>query len=548
VSETSQSATVRAIQRLGDFELVEKLGAGGMGTVYRAVQVSMDREVAVKVLHEHLASDHGLVERFYREARTAGKLDHPGIVRGLSVGEDQGRHYFAMEFVAGESLDAVLQKRRRLPIRESVALILHLARALDHAHGKGMIHRDVKPANIMVGADGTVKLTDLGLAKVLQGSNVTLTGEVFGTPAYMAPEQALNPREVDGRADIYALGVTLYRLITGAKPFPAESLSAIAAREKTSYTPARQYNPLVPESLEAVINKMLAARPERRFQTAAELITALEAVELPEEVTKPVSATIGRPSKRRTLRASTLAALAGLIVAVGFYFAWQQLGERPQPIESGTEETNDEVIGDALLVATAGQPNRAISLLADRLPKTAGSERLMNELSEGLLIAFQHQGADEASLLAPMWSSDGVTLTGRDGYRFAFVPRRECYVYAFQVDEKPSVAILFPNEKYGPQQNPLPAGEAVWLPHSSEGNSQLWLRLDQQPGVERVYFLAVDKALSDPTAFAHRLVAASGTLSSTASRKELLRDAMVTGTSCFATEETALSMMVLNHR
>ncbi len=264
--------------QVGDFLLTKKLGEGGMGAVYRARQLSMERDVALKVLPKYLAKDPSYVERFYREARASARLDHPNIVRGIAVGEDKGYHYFAMEFVDGESCDKLLKSRGRLGVGDAVRIALDVARALGHAHAKGLVHRDIKPENIMITQDGVVKLADLGLAKASdEVSSLTKTGSGFGTPYYMPPEQARNAKYVDNRSDIYALGATLYHLITGQVPFTGETaIEVLTAKEEDRHTPARRLAADVPETLDLAIDKMMARDPRARYQTAAEVIAALE--------------------------------------------------------------------------------------------------------------------------------------------------------------------------------------------------------------------------------------------------------------------------------
>src|SRR6266567_7426089 len=212
------------VTQVGDFHLTKKLGEGGMGTVFKAHQMSMDRDVALKILPRHLAKDTSYVERFYREARASAKLDHPNIVRGIAVGEDRGYHYFAMEYIDGESSDKVLESQGKLQVGDAVKIALDVARALDHAHSKGLVHRDIKPDNIMITRQGFVKLADLGLAKAAdENQGLTQTGSGFGTPYYMPPEQARNAKYVDNRSDIYALGATLYHLLTGKVPFTGDT-------------------------------------------------------------------------------------------------------------------------------------------------------------------------------------------------------------------------------------------------------------------------------------------------------------------------------------
>ena len=253
---------------LRDFRLIKKLGEGGMGKVYKAQQISLDRVVAVKVPFKHLAKDASFVQRFYREARIMARLDHPHILRCFSVGEESGWHYLAMEFIDGASMQNWLEKLGKLSIRDALHVALATAHALQHAHEQDMIHRDIKPDNILVTNKGVVKVADMGLAKVLTDDlSLSRTGTGAGTPHYMAPEQARDAKHVDNRCDIYALGCMLYCFLGGKPPFSAETyMELILAKEKGKYPPIRRLNPEVPERLELMIDKAIANKPEVRVQ------------------------------------------------------------------------------------------------------------------------------------------------------------------------------------------------------------------------------------------------------------------------------------------
>jgi TolB-like protein/ketosteroid isomerase-like protein len=311
MTEHDEKSTVAQAQPqiLGDFELLDKLGGGGMGAVYRARQLSMQREVAVKILHEHLASDTAFVDRFYREAHASGKLTHPNIIRGIAAGKAGDRFYFAMEFVDGESVSELLKRHGRLPAGEVARIGLEVARALDHAHSRQIVHRDIKPANIMIDREGVVKVADLGLAKARsEESGLTQAGAVYGTPAFMAPEQASDAASADQRSDIYSLGVTLYFLLTGAKPFAGTSAELLGAKRTGVYRPIRECEPAVPETFERIVDKMMRPDPKQRFQTAAEVAAAIEATGL--AGAQPIRPA---PSASRRRGRSLLLAAAGAV-------------------------------------------------------------------------------------------------------------------------------------------------------------------------------------------------------------------------------------------
>lgn len=284
-------------QTLRDFRIVEKVGQGGMGTVYKAVHQRMQRTVALKVLPSGMIGDQSAIARFNREMSVLGQLNHPNIVQAFDAGDHDGQHYLAMEFIEGEDLATVLRKHRRLNIPDACLAVCQVASALQYAHEKGFVHRDIKPSNLMlaevVGADGKqqaiVKVLDLGLARVFEQAIVdqdkptaelTSAGQIMGTLDYMAPEQGTDSHQVDIRTDIYSLGATLYKLLTGETPFaehatkpPMQRLMAMATLEVPRVSSKR---PEIPEKLAAVLHRMLEKDPARRFQTPVELLRALE--------------------------------------------------------------------------------------------------------------------------------------------------------------------------------------------------------------------------------------------------------------------------------
>ncbi|MHC4915543.1 MAG: serine/threonine-protein kinase, partial [Planctomycetota bacterium] len=292
-------------QQIAGFELIKKLGEGGMGAVYLARQLSMDRLVALKVLRRKLARNREFVERFIREAQLAGRLDHVNIVHALNVGESDGFHYLAMEYVEGRTLSSLVAGGGRMDQEQALALVIQVARALDYAHRHGIIHRDVKPENVLVTAEGVAKLTDMGLAKHTgTESHVTQDGTMVGTPHYASPEQARGQADVDIRADIYSLGGTLYRLVTGETPYSGPTAAVVMSKHLTEPVPrAADVNPEVSESLCRVIEKMMAKEPADRYATPEELIADLELVAAGE---RPAAARAVRRRRRGGSTRSTL--------------------------------------------------------------------------------------------------------------------------------------------------------------------------------------------------------------------------------------------------
>ena len=274
----SESDGAGNTKRIGGYELLGRLGQGGMGAVFKARQVSMDRVVALKILPPKLAKDKSFVERFVREARSAAKLSHPNIVQGIDVGLAAGYHYFAMEFVDGETVKGLLRREGRLDEKRALEIVRGVAQGLEHAHSRGIIHRDIKPDNIMLARDGAVKLADLGLARSTdKPTTVTIAGTTLGTPHYMAPEHVRGDPNIDTRADIYALGATLYRMVTGQYPFDGPTSAAIMTKHVTDPAPsARETNMEVSRACSDLILHMMAKEPSGRPQTPTDLLGEID--------------------------------------------------------------------------------------------------------------------------------------------------------------------------------------------------------------------------------------------------------------------------------
>lgn len=263
---------------LGRYEIQELIGEGGMAHVYRAYDPGIHRTVALKVLKAEHCGDEEHNNRFLREGKAAGALTHPNIVTVYDVGSFEGAPYIMMELLEGEPLGDILQQGRRLPFKTIINIAIQLAGAMDYAHSRGVVHRDLKPDNIILGADGeSIKVTDLGIARMEGGAGqeTTQVGMMLGTPRYMSPEQA-SGTAVDGRSDLFTVGVILYEMLTGHKAFDAESLPTLIMQiVQKSPVPIRQLSADAPVGLQKIVNKLLQKKPERRFQTGGELQRAL---------------------------------------------------------------------------------------------------------------------------------------------------------------------------------------------------------------------------------------------------------------------------------
>ena len=345
--------------RFGGYDLVELIGRGGMGLVYRAPQGALDREVALQVPPPHLAENRKFIQRFVREARAAGRLSHPNVVQGFDVGEIGGRYFFAMELVAGPTLLQRLRERGPIDERTARVVLRKVADALAHAAQHGITHRDIKPDNILLSADGEPKLADLGLAKVErrvtdedadpdrpQSDVASSHGSetvVLGTAAYIAPEQAQARRDVDVRADLYALGMSLYHLLTGELPFPRRSRTEMLAAHCEDPMPdVRARAPKVSAGFAAILQKLGAKAPDDRPQTPEEVIEALEATArgepLPWETAEGQARRrrlIAHRRRRRAVSQGGVALAVVALVGIGLTAFWPKggagAGRTPRP-------------------------------------------------------------------------------------------------------------------------------------------------------------------------------------------------------------------------
>jgi len=269
---------MRGSQAIRGYELIAKIGSGGMSTVYKARKESLDKIVALKILSPSLARNQDYISRFFREARAAGQLNHPNIVAGFDVGESNGYYYFAMEYVAGKTLKQILAAEGKLAPERALNIAAQVAEALKHAHECGLVHRDVKPGNIIITASGVAKLADLGLAKAFRtDSSVTQEGRTIGTPDYASPEQARGELDVDIRTDIYSLGATLFHMVSGRVPFTGSTPAAIFAKHITEeLPPLHVMRQEFPEPIARLIRKMMAKERDRRHANPAELIEDIQ--------------------------------------------------------------------------------------------------------------------------------------------------------------------------------------------------------------------------------------------------------------------------------
>jgi serine/threonine-protein kinase len=270
-----------AAHQIPGYKIVGKLGAGAMAVVYKARQLSLNRMVAIKILPKRFTENPEYVERFYKEGQAAGKLNHPNIVQAIDVGEAGGYHYFVMEYVEGKTIADDLAAGKVFEENEALDMIIQVASALSHAHAQSLIHRDVKPKNIMINNHGAIKLADMGLARATTDIEAAQSeaGKAYGTPYYIAPEQIRGKIDIDGRADIYGLGATLYHMLTGRVPFMAEDSADVMRKHlKEKLIPPDHINTLLSAGVSEVIEIMMAKKKENRYNDIEELLVDLNAL------------------------------------------------------------------------------------------------------------------------------------------------------------------------------------------------------------------------------------------------------------------------------
>ena len=312
----------------GRYELEELVGSGGMSSVYKAHDTLLERHVALKILHEHYLADDEYVERFRREARAVAQLSHPNLVTVIDRGDDEGRHFIVFEYIDGKTLKDCLEEQGPLPVRRALELAVEVARGLAFAHDNGLVHRDVKPQNVILNGDGSAKVTDFGIARSLEVQGVTQSGTVLGTSSYIAPEQA-SGEPVEPATDVYSLGVVLFELLTGRVPFTGESFVSVAMQHVSEPPPSvLDVRPDVPMRVANAVGRALEKDPRARFASMHDFASELEAClaalgsQPAEDPTLIGMTPVVRQSRRRDRRAEAprwplaLVALGFLLFAV----------------------------------------------------------------------------------------------------------------------------------------------------------------------------------------------------------------------------------------
>ncbi|MDA0184233.1 protein kinase [Solirubrobacter phytolaccae] len=342
-------STLVGMQLSGRYRLDAQIGAGGMSTVYRAFDQNLERRVAIKLLHREMSSDSDQLERFRREARAVAQLSHPHVVGVIDTGEDENRPYIVFEYVEGETLKDRIRRLGRLPVDESLAYAIEIARALGSAHAHDIVHRDVKPQNVLLDPEGSAKVTDFGIARSLRDDGLTADGRVLGTTDYVSPEQALG-HDVDGQSDIYSLGVVLFEMLTGDVPFGGENQIAVAMKHVREDLPDIQaLRPEVSATTAAVLDRMTDKDLAHRYPDVPALIADLEdalAIEAARSGTSTGEATAvirtlpARTQRRLPFRMRHSIPLLGVLALIGVGVAivaiLAGIGDVPERVERGT--------------------------------------------------------------------------------------------------------------------------------------------------------------------------------------------------------------------
>jgi eukaryotic-like serine/threonine-protein kinase len=394
------------------FKLEEKVGSGGMSSVYRAFDPTLERLVAIKMMHRDISSDPDQLERFRREARAVAQLNHPHVVTVIDAGEDEGAPYIVFEYVEGETLKERIRRLGRLPVDEAVAYAIEIGRALECAHSHRLVHRDVKPQNVLIDRDGRAKVTDFGIARSMEAQGLTATGRVLGTTDYVSPEQALG-HEVTEQSDIYSLGVVLYEMLTGEAPFKADTQVAVAMKHVRDPLPdVQRRRPEISATLAAVVERATAKETQNRYATVQEMVHDLEEV-LAIEAARTGQATGEATTVLRTLSGDTAD------------FAPQRLRQPRRAF----------FLSIALLALAAG----TIAFLATRTEKGPGRTATPSapglsevELSGNAADDYDPEGDGEESSGQVQLAIDGLTTTEWD---------TETYEGGFEASNKRGVGI-----------------------------------------------------------------------------------------------------------
>lgn len=503
--------------RYGDFRVVAELGAGAMGIVYQAQQLINEqpsRTVALKVLKPELSHEPSFEERFFREALHALNLRHPNIVQGIHAKKENGVCYMAMEFVDGETLNDRVGRDGPLDVGDALEIVRDVARGLQHAHESGVFHRDVKPGNVMVSRSGEVKVTDLGLAKApATDLGLTAYGQLVGTPIYMAPEQSDEPDEPDARYDVYALGGTLFFLLTGQVPFRGQTPRELQSEKQHKVPPAaRALRPDLPAAVDGLLAKMLAPDPRQRLASMKDVVAAIDATGLANDTLSWIPRGSETDDRARpgflSRHGGKLGLGGGLVVALGVAAAlWREsapVAPQPQPPTAVPRAPTAAKPATAFIAAAmenlaAGRSAAAYDELRSGLqahPENAALERLSAETRDGVVELFQTRDAS-GQLSPPQYPpiAGRIALEPGSSFRPGVLLSQKCHVYVLYADPVGDVSWLF----FGGLMDP----KLHWI---RSPRDEFFAR-DTLSGASTFYVIAVTQPLADPDGVVRPLAA-----------------------------------------
>jgi len=478
-------------QTISHYKILKKLGEGGMGEVYLAEDTELHRKVALKFLSSHLIFDNDSKARFKREAQAAAALNHPNIITIYEVAEFEERSFIAMEYVEGQSLRKLLAEKE-LAAGNVIDVVMQICEGLNKAHQAGIVHRDMKPDNILIDKDGRVKILDFGLAKLKSAATkLTKTSTTLGTVCYMSPEQARG-EETDQRSDIFSVGVVLYELLTRQLPFKGEYEAAILyALANEEPEPLARYKAGVPEALQRIVDKALKKDRSTRYQSAAEMLADLKGLQ--KETT--ISA-VAKPSKRRISRRSVAFVAIALLIVIAGYAIFSLREERLAGARH-EEPVNAEIINPAAPTEeppASGSINvKSVSAEVEDALRLAYSTKLQEVAPSAAAAIMVQRGVKATDPWQPL--VEGETMSSADKYRIVFQPGESAFFYIFQIDNSGKLDWLFPrnnSSQYSMGANPVSAGVWTELP---DGDATFYL--DENLGVEHIYVVATRSRWSD---------------------------------------------------
>ena len=368
-------------ERLGQFVLQRYVGGGGMGVVFKALDTTLNREVAVKVLAHSQSRDEETLRRFKNEAQSAARLDHDNIARVYYVGEDRGVHYIVFEFIEGVNIRDLVQQQGPLSVADAISYTLQVAEALSHASQRDVIHRDIKPSNVLITPEGRAKLVDMGLARLHQvehpDNDLTASGVTLGTFDYISPEQARDPRDADVRSDLYSLGCSFYYMLTGRPPFPEGTvLQKLLQHQSDDPLDPRQFRSDLPLEIGPILTRLLAKNPARRYQLPSELIADLNTIvyegssprlRLEATYRRPPRRVIGTPWRRHVPWLVPLVALVLIVLVVAVHDYFFYVSSRPT-LSNGQPAGTRQSTAQRRIRASFGAPVRRVASRESKRP------------------------------------------------------------------------------------------------------------------------------------------------------------------------------------